>query len=137
MRRMTDARSGCLRATWCLKQVRTVVASGLVTFSLALPPVALGASASVAGYSRPGGAQQSDVASRNASNARSSGGVLPFSGLDLWWIGGGGALLAGVGVLLAALARGGGVEATRANDHASSASSRAARRETEAQYSLC
>jgi hypothetical protein len=136
VRGMTGVRSGCLRAEWCSKRVRAGVASGLVFASLALPPVALGASSSVAGYSRPGGAEQTDVASRNAFNTRSRSGELPFTGLDLWWLAGGGALLAGCGVLLAVLARRGGVSAKQATARGSSGISPVTDREPEAQYSL-
>jgi hypothetical protein len=76
------------------------------------------------------------VATRNAASTRSSSGTLPFTGLDLWWLAGGGVLLIGVGVLLAALARGGGVSATRANARASSGAPRVTERPTEARYSL-
>jgi hypothetical protein len=61
---------------------------------------------------------------------------LPFTGFDLWWLAGGGALLAGLGVLLAALARGGGVLATRPTARGSSGTSPVTARETEARYSL-
>jgi hypothetical protein len=136
MRGMTGLMSGCLRAKWCLTPVRAGVACGLVLASLALPPVALGASSSVAGYSRPGGTEQADLATHNAASTRSSRGELPFTGLDLWWLAGGGVLLIGVGLLLAALARGGGVPATRATARASSGASRATEPTTEARYSL-
>jgi hypothetical protein len=136
MHGMTGVRSGCLRAEQCLKCVRVGISSGLVLASLALPPVALGASSSVAGYSRPGGAEQTDVAGRKAPITRSSNDVLPFSGLDLWWLAGGGASLVGFGVLLAALARGDGASATQASARDSSGSSRVTNREKEAQYSL-
>jgi hypothetical protein len=135
MRGMTDLMSGCLRAEWSLKRVRASVAAGLVVALLALPPVALGTSSSVAAYSRPGGTEQADVAARNAASARSSSGMLPFTGLDLWWLGGGGVLLIGFGVLLAALARGGGHSATRATPHGDSGA-RVTERETAAHYSL-
>jgi hypothetical protein len=107
-----------------------------VVTSLALPPAALGASSSVAAYSRPGGTEQTDVATRNAAGTRSSSGMLPFTGLDLWWLAGGGALLIGFGALLAALAGGDGVSTTRATARASSGASRATDREAEAHYSL-
>ena len=136
MRRMTGVRSGCLRADWCLKWVRAGAASGLVVASLALPPVALGASSPVAGYSRPGGAEQTDVASRNASSRRPLSGEMPFTGLDLWWLAGGGALLVGFGVLLAALARGGGVSARQATVRDGSGVAPVTDSETEARYSL-
>jgi hypothetical protein len=136
VRRMTGRRSGCLRAEWCLKWVRACAASGLVIASLALPPVALGASSPVAGYSRPGGAEQTDVASRKASSTRSVSGELPFTGLDLWWLAGGGAVLFGFGLLLAALARGGGVSARQATVRDGSGVTPVSDRETKARYSL-
>jgi hypothetical protein len=111
------------------------MASGLVVAALALPAVALGASSPVAGYSRPGGGEQTDVASRNAASARPSSGALPFTGLDLWWLAGGGALLVGLGVLLAALARTGAAPAAQASADRSG-TSRPGVREAEAQLSL-
>ena len=119
-----------------LKSVRAGLATGLMVASLAPPSVALGASSPVAGYARAGGAEQTRVVNGNAENAWSGSGVLPFTGSDLWWLGGTGALLVGFGLLLAALARTGGAPPRQATAEAGAGVSRARRREAEDQLSL-
>jgi hypothetical protein len=87
---------------------RTLVALCAVAACMIAAPAAFAVSSSQSGYARSGGESQADVSSHAT---RSTGGTIPFTGLDLAFMGAVGVALIASGVGLRRLAvRGGGQE---------------------------
>ena len=70
-----------------MKQIRLAVALSALVALLALSPVAFAADSSVDGYANQGGEVQSTVTDNGSSS------TLPFTGLDVGFVLGAGALL--------------------------------------------
>ncbi len=91
------------------RRPRLVIAivSAILTAALLLPAASLAQSSSVGGYGGNGGEVQNALGSGSAGTTDPSGsgsvtkaGTLPFTGLDLGWMIGGGIVLVGAGIAM-------------------------------------
>jgi hypothetical protein len=94
-------------AVWDMRRWGPLAAIVAIASLLALAPAASAQNASVSGYKSAGAQTQAQVqpgqqvAAQTATDPTGDAGVLPFTGLDLLFLAGGGLLLVGAGAGLA------------------------------------